>query len=411
MHLRWRATAQRRFVVAATLLFTLALLAGEYGLCFGGYVLAIELVSPAPRAGAEGLLRGLVARAARLLPFAAPAAAYLIAHRRLGYGVIGSGLYADPFNARMTVTFFQLAPRRFANLLARTWLTLDDAAGPLVLGSNIALLLLMAVAIALLVRRTASRLDEPSRSTVAWAAPGALLVLVPALAVIPGTRMLGTTMLGVSALVAVLFSEAWASLLRRDAGGLALLSQLTGLALGAAHLLHGPMVAWAEGVRVNFMGWEYVARVTALDERLRSKGARDIVVLRGMPGSLYLPFALPPSGGLPKVRFLSPASHVLALRRDARTIDLMANGVAPGGPANVFQDAFTRAPAGGDVLRMPDVTVTILESGPQLLGPHIVRFQFAKDVESSGALWVTEDLPGFRDVVLPDPGFGATFDL
>jgi hypothetical protein len=411
-YLRWRETGARRFVAAATLLFTLALLAGEYGLCFGGYVLAIELVDPAPRAGAEGSVRGLVARAARFWPFAAPAAAYLIAHRRLGYGVIGSSPYADPFNARMTKTFLQLAPRRFANLLARAWLTLDDAAGLLVVGGSVALLLLMAVVIALLVRRTAQRLDEPSRTTVAWAAPGALLVLVPALAVIPGTRMLGTTMLGVSALVAVVFSEAWASLLKREAGGLALPRQLAGLALGAAHLVHGPMAAWAEGARINFVGWACVVRVTALDERLRSSGARDIVVLRGT--SFYVPFALQPPGGVPTVRFLSQTGHVLALRRDARTVDLVAppgSGVVPAGFANLFQDASTRVPAAGDVVRLPGLTVTTLEPGPMLIGPRVVRFEFAKDLESSGALWVTEDLVGFRDVVLPKPGFGVTFDL
>jgi hypothetical protein len=413
-HLRFRKTGQRSLVVAATALFALSILAGEYGLCIGGFVLAIELWGPAPKEAAEDGMRGVLVRAARLLPFGAPAAGYLVAHHRLGYGVIGSSPYTDPLNPRMTDTFLHLAPRRAAGLLARAWLTLDDdAAGPLVFGWCLVLLGVMAVGIGLLVRRTASKLDEPSRSTVAWAAPGVFLALVPVLAVSPATRLLGTTMLGVAALVAVVFAEAWASLVRKETAGFALPSQLAGLGLGLAHLVHGPITARARGEQINFVASEYVLRVAALDARLHAKSARDIVVLQGMPGSFFLPFALPAAEGVRTVFVLSQTSHVLALRRDARTLDLLAPpdaGLFPSSLGNLFQDPFTRRPMRGDAVRVPGLTVTTLEPGPMLVGPRVVRFEFAKDLESSGATWLTEDLVGFRDVVLPQPGFGVTID-
>jgi len=62
-HARWRERRSIGAAIAAALLFGVALLGGEYALCFAGYVVALELVR------ADGLLR----RAVGVLPFAVPA--------------------------------------------------------------------------------------------------------------------------------------------------------------------------------------------------------------------------------------------------------------------------------------------------------------------------------------------------
>ena len=93
----------------------IAMSAGEYTLCFGGYILAIECVRPRDR---------VVRRVLSLACFAVPAIAYFAAHRLLSYGAHGSGFYRDPLHD--FGGYASGAPRRLAVLLGVAWLGLDD---------------------------------------------------------------------------------------------------------------------------------------------------------------------------------------------------------------------------------------------------------------------------------------------
>src|SRR5437899_1966801 len=74
---RWREDGSGRHALYATILFALALLGGgEYALCFGGYVLAIDRI----RKDEDGIAKRLVG----LAPFALPAASYLWVRGHLG---------------------------------------------------------------------------------------------------------------------------------------------------------------------------------------------------------------------------------------------------------------------------------------------------------------------------------------
>src|SRR5262249_17126164 len=84
-----RSRAGSAGALASAAFFSIALLAGEYALCFGGYIVAFELTRAK---AADGWGRRLLG----LLPFAVPAAAYLVARAALHYGTFGSGFYADP---------------------------------------------------------------------------------------------------------------------------------------------------------------------------------------------------------------------------------------------------------------------------------------------------------------------------
>src|SRR5262249_27126052 len=112
-YLRWREERTARAFAVATALFPVAVVGGDDALCLGGYVVAFEIVR---RERPWRRISGLV-------PFAAPAAAYLWVRARLGYGTRGSGFYTDPF--REPVAFLRVAPRRLATLLGEAWLSLD----------------------------------------------------------------------------------------------------------------------------------------------------------------------------------------------------------------------------------------------------------------------------------------------
>ena len=115
--LRLRDEGRLRHAAIALLGYTLAFASGEYAFCLGGYVLAAELV----------VKRGtLFSRAARLLPYALPAAGYLVVRHIGGYGTYASAFYADPISEPLKT--LMLAPQRLSLLLAEGWLTLGTDA-------------------------------------------------------------------------------------------------------------------------------------------------------------------------------------------------------------------------------------------------------------------------------------------
>jgi hypothetical protein len=401
-YLRWRAERRLVHAALATGLFALSMTGGEYAIGFAGYVLAFELVTHGERVGKRGL---------GLLPFLVPTAAYLIVRAMLDYGAHGSGYYADPF--LQPEQFVNAAPRRAAILLAEAWgglhgLVFDDDT------PSWELAVVVVAGAALLFwpfRRVFARLDETPRRRAGALLLGGHLALIPVLAAAPAPRLLGVTMLGIAAAIAVLLDQAWFPAVVEERRGGAELTGLVALALGFAHFVHGPGTAWLMAREFWQSATHAASRTAKLIARRPEVASSEVVIVRGMFNSFILPFSLDETGRpAGRWRVLSQTGHVLALRRDARTLDLIAPAdkcLYPKGVANLFRADSSPIPVGA-TFRLPDARVTVLEVGP--LGPRSARFEFDHDLEADGRVWLNDAIEGLEDAPLPPRGFGKPYD-
>ncbi len=401
-YMRWREARAPLQGALAAALFGLALLGGEYGLSFGGFVLAFEIVRRR---------EALVRRGTGLLAFVVPAAAYLFARSARHFGAVGSGFYSDPF--REPGSFLRTAPRRLVTLLADAWLSLDTET----LSSSTpawALALGAVVVVALLVvplRRTLAELDEAPRRAALWLLLGSVFALAPVLAVVPSPRLLGASLLGTAPLVALILDRAWFHRVIEERRGQAELTGLVALLLGFAHLVHGPCTSWLVGRHFRQTASSFADHAAELEARLPDPANAEVVVLRGISGAFFLPFALARDGKLPaRWRILAQTGHALALRRGPRTLDIIVpadQSIFPAGQGNLFRSVSEKL-AVGDVFDVPGLRVTVLELGKE--GPRSVRFQFDRDLEAAPLTWITERFDGFPEAVPPKQGFGMPFD-
>jgi hypothetical protein len=400
---RFRDARASRDGLLACAAFALAMLAGgEYALCFGGYVAAMDL----------GRREPLIARLAGWAPFLGPAIAYLAVRHALGYGTAGSGFYSDPL--RDTGAFVAGAPWRAVALLATGWLTLDSEAWRLGAARWMLAGIVVAVAAALVipVRRMLAASPPKARAAATWLLVGSLLALVPTLAVAPSRRLLGVSTIGVAAAVALLLARAWfpeEGEPRVARGVAASLASLSALGLGFVHLVHGPGTSWLVARQHNLDATDFATRVAWLRGRVGDPVAAEVGVLRGLPGAFFTPFALDPRGRTPR-RWcvLAQPGHVLSLRRDARTLDLVAvpgRSLVPRGERNLYRS--DRSPLqAGDVIASPGMTVTVLAAGPD--GPRSARFVF--DFDPGALIWVSDRFEATTEVTLPSEGFGEPFE-
>ncbi len=400
---RWREARRPRDGGVAALLFGVSLLGGgEYALCFGGYVLAMDAVVR------ETLPRRVVGWA----PFLVPAFAYLAVRGALGYGTAGSGFYSDPLSD--PGAFLAGAPSHAVALLAFGWLTIDAEAWRLGLARWMLAAVVCGVAAGLIVpvRRALAALAPPARNAALWLLLGSALALVPTLAVVPARRLLGVSMIGVSIVVALLIERVWfpaegeANVSR---GRPASLASLAALALGFAHLVHGPGTAWLQSRQHRADARDFQARVDTLRARVGDPTRAEVGVVRGLAGAFFAPFALDPRGRTPK-RWcvLSHAGHVLALRRDALTLDLVAapgRGLYPIGERNLYRSE-ERPLRVGDEVAVGGLRVTVLETGEA--GPRSARFVF--DADPGAFTWINDAFEDAIAVELPQPGFGEPFE-
>jgi hypothetical protein len=154
---------------------------------------------------------------------------------------------------------------------------------------------------------------------------------------------------------------------------------------------------------------EFAQHSQELYQRSQEAGESNVVVLRGMAGSLFLPW-LDRRDPSPPWLVLAQTGHVLALRQGPRTIELLMPpnaGAFSIGSGNLFRgESHPMAP--GDVYEMPGLRITVREVGA--MGPRRVSYEFDRELEASSLAWVTEDHSGFPDAPLPAPGFGQPFD-
>ncbi|MBX3187987.1 MAG: hypothetical protein KF819_13270 [Labilithrix sp.] len=400
---RWREDQRLRDGALAALMFALSMLGGgEYALSFAGYVVAMDLVRR------ESIGR----RAVGLVPFALPAALYLITRGQLGYGSFGSGFYSDPL--RDPAAFAADAPWRAVALLGMGWMTLDAEAWRL--GASrwilVGLVATAALGMNVVLRRALSPLSPRARARATWLLVGSLIAIAPTLAVVPARRLLGVSMLGVALVVALVIDHVWFPTREedkkpRDRAGI--LASLAALGLGFAHLVHGPGTSWLASRQHRMDGGEFADRVTWLRSKVPETSTSELGVVRGMAGAFFTPFALDRRGQTPaRWWVLSQAGHVLVLRRGERTLEMIATpgrGLFPVGERNLYRSSSQPLRA-GDELVVPGMRVTVLEVGEA--GPRIARFDFDEDPER--IFWVTDGFDDMKEAKLPRLGLGAPFD-
>jgi hypothetical protein len=392
---RWRDGLRARDGLAAAALFALAMLGGEYGLVFGAYVFAME---------AYGFTSWREA-SQRVLPFAIPAAVTLAARRALGFGNSGSGFYRDPIH--QTRIFVEGVPRRMARLLVDSWLTSEsdwvNDTQALLLG---AFILIVGVLILLTIRRAlAAQRDEARRAGGAWLL-GSLLAMLPMTAVLPSSRLLGISAVGVAPVVALVIDHEWFEPRVTHAG----VFNVVALLLGFFHLVHGPVTSFLASRFFYDTSHDFAERAAGLRRRIGDPADAEVVMARaGWQTVLFSPFALERDGTLPRRWWvLSLAPHALILRTGARTIDLLVprgKGYFPTGPDDLFRSEDNALPAGYEV-RVPGMHVKILDVGEH--GPVRIRFDFDKKLES--LVWVADGKDAFLDATPPRIGFGLPLD-
>lgn len=405
-HVRFREEGSKKHALLAALLFGLAMLSGEYAISFGGYVLAIELLRRKDP---------WIRRLAGMAPFVVPAIVYLGVRRSLDYGTFASGFYTDPF--RETLPFLRSAPRRLVTLILDGWFSLDD--DTLDPGTPAWMLAAMALVaaplVALTMKRALAALDEDRRRRVGFMLLGSLLSLPPVLAVVPSPRVLGASLLGVTAAVGTLLEFVWfqkdPSDARKAGDAGTQIAGFVALALGFSQLVHGPMTAFLIGRRFQKTAVDFLAHAAPMKEHVASKPDLDLLVVRTSASAFFLPFALDlKDKPNPRWRILAQTGHVLFLRRGPKSFDLVAppgQSLFPLTHGQLFRSVDARF-ATGDVIRLPRMRVTILDAGQS--GPRSARFELDTDLDAAELTWISENSEGFTPTSLPAVGFGKPFD-
>ncbi len=403
-HARWVTAPRWRDGALCFVAFFLAMLCGEYSLAFAGYVLGFSLLLPG-RAGARERVRST-------LPFFVAAAAYLVMRQRYHAGSSGSGFYLDPLGAPLE--FIRQSPWRGLTLLLDEWLTLDaETFGARPAAWRVYLVAALAIGflappMAHLLRRMPA---ERARVVVALLF-GSLVALVPMIAVNPSPRVVGISAFGMCAALGAAWEEEWFSPIARPRRGLAEWSSIALVVLGFLHWIHGPITAWLTARSMREETRDFGQQLAWLRARVADPSHADVAFVRGLGRMFFAPFAVAPNGAPPaRWRMLALTGHVLALRRDARTLELRVpreDSLIAGGEWSLFRSD-QRPLEVGTLVRVEGMTAQVLEVGPR--GPTRARFVFDDELDRGARIWLSERAIGFSDVTLPGPGFGAPYDL
>lgn len=402
-YLRFRAGGEGRRGLVAGVLFALALLSGEYAMCFGGYVLAFELLLRDRRLGA---------RALGLLPFAVPAAAYLACRAALGYGARSSGFYTDPFVD--LVAFLKLLPWRFSALVGDVWLSPDaDSYRPRWVIFPV--VLLAAALIGPAIVRALRALSSPSRPRATFLVVGSLLALLPVASVVPSSRLLGVSMLGVAAAVGSVLEHAWFAGFENGGARAPRYAVNVALLLAFVHIVRGPVLALVTAGAVRGRALAFRADADLLREKLAEGDAdgreKRVVAVRATEEVFFLPFILSGQGlHPPPLIALTNAPHVLLLAKDEHSVEALGphdrNLIREGERSLFFDDSTVMRR--GNMFRVAGVRVVIDGVGAD--GPTSARFIFDEDIASDDLAWVTTGSGGIRAIDPPRPGFGTPVD-
>jgi len=400
-HLRWRQAGWRPGLPLSLLGLAGGLAGGEAALGVLGYWCAYGLFGePAP----------LPRRLLGLLPAAALAGAYFVAHTVLGYGVAdGAGLYFDP--RASPGLWLAHAPARLGLLLSGLtwrwpfdlWLVAPGTRPVFVLGGLAGLFVLAWLGWCL-----APRLPDRDRAALRWLLPGAACALVPLVGTLPMARLLLLPDLGLAVAVAVLLEAAWRS--RGQQPG------RVRVVAGLLAVLHGLLTLPAWGVQTALlagMSRRTTAAALALDS-LPGGLAGRIAVIVDAPAKLavYDPFLVRRALGLPvpaTVHLLAMTPYDLRVTRTGPAVLTLT--VVDGALLTSPSELQVRPPhqplrAGAEV-HLATLTVQVLRDD----GRHPVEldFRFDRPLEDPSVL----PLGWQGDRLLPStlPGVGERLDL
>jgi hypothetical protein len=401
VHDRTRREGLRAGTWLAPALFAVALLGGESAIAVTGYLFAHALfVDTGPRAR----------RLARLWPYAALSAAWLVAYKVLGYGTSGGSMYLNPLDE--PVAYLRALAERLPVLLAAQvglgvadiWLLLP----PAVQAVSYALALLALVGFAALVAPLWRRLP-----TCRFWALGAVLSLPPACATFPMDRLLVFAGVGAMAVVALVFTE------RLEGGPLAApragrtFATIAVSLLFLLHLVLAPLLLPLRVLTVGLMagmGARLEASIPA-DEAVRG---RTLVILSSAAEmTTFPPWMQRRVRGVPaprRMRVLATCFHELRVSRlDARTLRVR--------PGRGFLDnellrmvrGLSRPFRAGDEVLLSDMRVLVREVTTDGR-PAEADFVFALPLEDPSLLW-TRLQAGGALVPWAPPAVGESFVL
>jgi hypothetical protein len=396
---RWREVRRPSEGLASLALFSLAFLAGEYTLCFAGYVLAIEVVRRR-----ESFLR----RAVGMAVFALPAVVYLAVHAGLGYEAHGAGFYRSPLHD--FAAYAARAPRRVAILGATAWFGVDEswAQSP---GWAVALLGVACVGVlAVPIARVLRGLSDEQRARATWLLLGSILALVPVLAVEASARLLGPAMIGVSGVVALLLDRSWFPVSLEARRGAAEFSGLVALVLGFVHFVRAPLDTVLVDQRVSQEGARYAERLSWVRDHADGAGSTILVLRANSPESLLWGKLALGGAAPPRWRVLTFGSgRLLLLRKGPRTLEVVAGPrpLIPTGSDDLFRRAGELLP--GDTAQVPGLRATVLKLDDQRR-PSQVSFELDEDIDSPDLQWIAEGDSGFREERPPAVGYGAPLE-
>jgi hypothetical protein len=395
----WRQGARLRDGATATFLFALAMLAGEYSLCFGGYVAAMEAVDLRRRR------QPFARRVAGVSVFAVPSVAYLVVRGALHYGARYGGMYHDPFFD--FGKFAEGVPRRLGVLLCSGWLGVDELRALVMPGVWMIALVIAAIALMVVpVRRALGALDARELDGATWLLAGSLFGMVPMLAVEPSARLLGASMIGISAIVALVLERTWFPPVVEARRGAAEMSALVALALAFVHIVRAPLDSWLGTRLTSVVATAIQTRMNWV--RAHAPGHSSIVVMRAesLTTAIWAPCMLGASSGIPWRVLSYEAGRVLVLRTGDRSVELVASPrpIFPMGPRQVFRD-FDGSLRVGDVVQVGGMKATVLQLDKAGFARR-VRFDFDRSLDDPSILWLKESGDSFVDQPPPKIGYG-----
>jgi hypothetical protein len=404
-HLKWRTAPvhppvhpERRAegpkskgpLVLSALAYAIALCTSEAALPALLYVPAFEAF------GATGPRRE---RLRALLPLALVVGPWALFYRAMGYGSSGSGIYLDPASDPLHY-LLTAAPRLSALLGALTvglpsdfWL--DANARPVLIAAGV----LGMGFTAWLAARLWPTFDAPTRRTLWWLGAGAVLGILPSVAVFPSDRLLLVPSFGALAVFAAFLQALWAQRAK-------LAAKFALAVLGAAHLLF-PIAGWALSPTTLTQMARAVERA-AFEPRLSQAQLSRRLIAFAAPDfaqTLYLGLARRREGlPLPEswnVLSFAPYPHLLT-RTAERSFELEVVGGSMFG--TVYEQMLrseSLALEAGHRVRLWHAWVTVLESD----GYHVRRLRL--DLDDGPDAWQFVQWREGRVVPLELPAVGA----
>jgi hypothetical protein len=369
---------------ASLLLFSLALLAGEYALATLGYI-----------AGVAWLDRSRTPRARVLwaAPWFIVALAYVVVHAALGYGVDRFPFYADPLSE--PARFVPWSLTQMGSLLAD--LTLGAPAGlpakPWTLAG------------AVLVTAALARFAPRSRPLLL----GAVLSLAPLSVALAGPRMLVLPALGFAAAVGEAL-DFMITAARAPASGLAqrLAPAVLASTLATLHFGWAPHRVWRD---LRGMGEANAARERAIlaapvDDATAARERWIVLAVAEPTTLLYFPTIRRLHGHpLPRGFYsmtMAPNAQLLT-RVDERTITLRSprSGLFGSAFALVMRPS-ERGLAVGDTMTVGGLELTVLERGPR--GPNLLQLRADVPLDDPSLRFLIATPFGYERYTLPPVG-------